>query len=255
MKATTTMQKIMPRKIIIGNWKMNLPTEGVATFLNKIQQAQASSTAWVGIAAPACEFDAFSHQQDLLLLAQNSYSLHPQGAYTGEISNVMLKAHNVDGVIIGHSERRTIFHEDNALIQQKVQKTLADELIALLCVGDPLAIYEENKTKQYVLDQLEQALKALQADDLKRLIIAYEPIWAIGTGKTATSAFANQMIICIKTWLEKHFGSQATDVPVLYGGSVNPANFKELLNHEAIDGLLVGGASLTSSSFSKLLAF
>lgn len=175
------------------------------------------------------------------------------GAYTGEVSADMLKCINVEYVIIGHSERRQYFNETDETVNLKVKQALSKGLKPIICVGETLEQKEEGKTEEIITTQISRALEDLTEKDLNNIIIAYEPIWAIGTGKTATSEDANSSIKAIRNEVLRKFNTE--DVTILYGGSVKPENAKELFTMSDIDGGLVGGASLDAMTFSKIVNF
>ncbi len=183
--------------------------------------------------------------------AQNMF-YEEEGAYTGEISPVMLKDVGCSFVILGHSERRNIFKEDDELINKKVLSAVEHGLVPILCVGEKLKEREEGKTKEVVKRQVVNGLKGLRGD--KEFVIAYEPVWAIGTGKSATPEMAQEVHAFIREVLKELFGEEtANKVRILYGGSVKPENAKGLLSMPDIDGALVGGASLKAESFAKIV--
>lgn len=184
--------------------------------------------------------------------AQNC-SEHDSGAYTGETSVSMLKSMNVPYVIIGHSERRQYFGENGKLLATKVDKALAAGLTPIFCCGEPLEIREKGTHEQLVKQQVEESLFHLSAEVLKKVVIAYEPVWAIGTGKTATSQQAQDMHAVIRKHLATKYGSVAEEISILYGGSVKADNAKELFACADVDGGLVGGASLKSREFVEIV--
>ena len=190
---------------------------------------------------------------NILLGAQNMH-WEKEGAYTGEISPKMLLTIGCKYVIIGHSERRNYFFETNESVNLKVKSALGFGLIPILCVGEKLEEREANKTEQVVEDHIKGAFEDLTADLVKKCVIAYEPVWAIGTGKTATPDQANEVHLFIRELLSSMFGKECAEkVNILYGGSVKPENSKELLKMSDIDGALVGGASLDADSFEKIV--
>lgn len=187
--------------------------------------------------------------------AQNMH-WEEKGAYTGEISGKMLKSIGVEYVIIGHSERRQYFAETDETVNKKIKSALANNLKPIVCVGETLEQREDNKTKEIVTTQIEKAFEGINANELKNIIVAYEPIWAIGTGKTATKEDANATIMQIRKKIEEMYGqNEANGVIIQYGGSVKSSNAKELFEMSDIDGGLVGGASLNANEFSKIVNF
>ncbi|MFQ5929394.1 MAG: triose-phosphate isomerase [Acidobacteriota bacterium] len=177
-----------------------------------------------------------------------------QGAYTGEVSVSMLLDCGCRYAIVGHSERRQFFHESDEAINLKLEKVLSTELLPILCVGESLEQREADRVQEVVLGQLERALEELTAPQASRVIIAYEPVWAIGTGKTATPELAQEVHCMIRKWLSNHYSEAlAAQTRILYGGSVKPENARRLMAQEDIDGALVGGASLDPQSFAKIV--
>lgn len=185
--------------------------------------------------------------------AQNC-SEHESGAYTGEVSAAMLASMNIPYVILGHSERRQYFGESAAMLAKKVDLALKHGLTPIFCCGEPLEVRERNEHETLVKDQVEQSLFHLPENAMKKMVIAYEPVWAIGTGKTATSQQAQEMHVVIRGHIASKYGAAVADgVPVLYGGSVNAANANELFSCPDVDGGLVGGASLKSRDFTEII--
>ncbi len=189
--------------------------------------------------------------KDEIKLAGQNVSEFDDGAFTGEVSTSMLKDIAVDEVIIGHSERREKFSESDEIINAKEKKALADGLSVILCLGESLEIKEEGKEIDFVRDELLNSLDGV--DDLENLTIAYEPIWAIGTGKTCSSEDAENMCREIRNIIDEKYGEISQKIRILYGGSVKPSNAGEILSKENIDGVLVGGASLKASDFIEII--
>ena len=189
--------------------------------------------------------------KDEIKLAGQNVSEFDDGAFTGEVSTSMLKDIGVEDVIIGHSERREKFSESDEIINAKVKKALADDLSVILCLGESLEIKEEGKEIDFVRDELLNSLDGV--DDLENLTIAYEPIWAIGTGKTCSSEDAENMCREIRNVIDEKYGEISQQIRILYGGSVKPSNAGEILSKENIDGVLVGGASLKASDFIEII--
>ena len=187
--------------------------------------------------------------------AQNMH-FEEKGAYTGEVSGKMLKSINVEYVIIGHSERRQYFNETDETVNKKVKKALAYDITPIMCVGESLEEREAEKTKEIVKDQTMKGLEGLTNEQVSSLVIAYEPIWAIGTGKTASSQDANEVIAYIREVVKDMYSEEVSEeVRIQYGGSVKPSNVEEIMNESDIDGALVGGASLEASDFTALVNF
>lgn len=189
--------------------------------------------------------------KDEIKLAGQNVSEFDDGAFTGEVSTSMLKDIGVENVIIGHSERREKFSESDEIINAKMKKALADDLSVILCLGESLEIKEEGKEIDFVRDELLKSLDGV--DDLENLTIAYEPIWAIGTGKTCSSEDAEIMCKEIRNIINEKYGEISQKTRILYGGSVKPSNAGEILSKENIDGVLVGGASLKASDFIEII--
>ena len=245
------------KNIIIGNWKMNNDVKASKVFFKETKKLIESNKDKIdceyGI-APTFTSLAIMSQEDrgMELVAQNA-SFEKSGAFTGEISLDMLKELNVNYVILGHSERREIFKECNCNINKKVLATLANGQKPILCIGETLEQFEAKETKEIVKNQLTKGLKDVKANELEKVVIAYEPIWAIGTGKTATAEIAQNVCKYIRDEVRNLFGDIADKVRIQYGGSVKPDNVDEILSQEDINGALVGGASLQPESFVKLL--
>ena len=248
----------MRKKVIAGNWKMNkLPNEAIA-FIEELIPLVKDTENEVVLCVPYT--DLFYS----LLIAQNTnikigaQNMHweEKGAYTGEVSAEMLKSIGVEYVIIGHSERREYFAETDEAVNKKLKKALAVGLKPIVCVGETLEQRESGKTIEIITNQTRLALEGLTQEEVEKTIIAYEPIWAIGTGKTATAEDANSAIHEIRNEISKIYGQNvANGVIIQYGGSVKATNSKELFNMPDIDGGLVGGASLDAEEFSKIANF
>lgn len=247
----------MRKPFIAGNWKMfKTPSEAV----NLVQTIKAgvghSQDAQVVLCPP---FTALSTVSQLIsdspieLGAQNMYP-QPEGAFTGEISPLMLKDLKCRYVILGHSERRQYFKETDAMINEKVATAIKYSLIPILCIGETLQERESRQYFEVVKRQFDEGLKGLTGEDVAKLVIAYEPVWAIGTGQTATPEQAEQMHSYIRRLLNEKVGEEiGAKVPLLYGGSVKPDNINELISKPNVDGALVGGASLKGESFIQII--
>lgn len=244
----------MRRKIIAGNWKMNNDFLAAQNLITKINSGLNGKklNADVIICPPytsLSEANSLIKNTSVKLGAQNMY-FENEGAFTGEISAKMLKSVGCEFVIIGHSERRAIFNESDNLINKKIKKALETGLKPIFCVGETLEQREENITKEIIKNQIIQGLNSLVPDDLKNIIIAYEPVWAIGTGKNATPDQAEEVHEFIRILISDNFSPEiAENLIIQYGGSVKPENAKELLSQKNIDGALVGGASLKAETF------
>lgn len=248
----------MRRKVIAGNWKMNkLPNEAME-FIEELAPLVKNTENEVILCVPYTDlFYSLLHVQDtnIKIGAQNMH-YEQNGAYTGEVSGEMLKSIGVEYVIIGHSERRAYYGETDETVNKKLKKALSLELKPIVCVGESLNERESGKAKEIVTTQTKLALEGLSNEDVTKTIIAYEPIWAIGTGKTATKEDANETIKWIREEIEKIYGKNVSDdVIIQYGGSVKSGNAKELFEMSDIDGGLVGGASLKADEFAKIVNY
>ena len=248
----------MRKKVIAGNWKMNmLPNEAIK-FIEELTPLVKDTENEVILCVPYTDlFYALLTAQgtNIKIGAQNMH-FEEKGAYTGEISAQMLKSINVEYVIIGHSERRQYFNETDETVNKKIKAAFEYGLKPIVCVGETLEEREEGKTAQIITTQTELALKGLTQNQIENTIIAYEPIWAIGTGKTATSDDANNSIKEIRHKIAEIYGQETAErVIIQYGGSVKSINAKELFEMSDIDGGLVGGASLKAEEFSKIVNF
>ena len=248
----------MGRRILIaGNWKMNKTATEAAALVTEIKRDVFDVDNVDILVCPP--FTALAVVGDVIrdsnvsLGAQNMY-FEDKGAYTGEVSTTMLKDCGCTHVIIGHSERRTIFNESDETINKKVKKALEANLIPVLCIGEKLKEREANKTFEVITNQLEGDLADIDSDNMKKIIIAYEPVWAIGTGKTATSEQAQEAHAFIRNLIKEKYDSSVADgIIILYGGSMKPANVEELISQPDVDGGLIGGASLEAASFVELV--
>ncbi len=248
----------MRRKVIAGNWKMNmLPNEAI-NFIQELTPLVKDTKNDVILCVPYTDlFYALLHVQDtnIKIGAQNMH-WEEKGAYTGEVSAQMLKSIGVEYVIIGHSERRQYFNETDETVNKKIKSALLHGLKPIVCVGETLEQREAGETEKIVTNQIAKAFEGIASENLENIIVAYEPIWAIGTGKTATKEDANNTIMQIRKKLAEIYGqNEAEGVIIQYGGSVKSSNAKELFEMSDIDGGLVGGASLKAEEFSKIVKF
>ena len=249
----------MRRKFIGGNWKMNKTPdqakEFVISFVEKIKTIEGNSVD-IALFPPFLALSVvkeYSGESRLIVGAQNMH-YKDSGAFTGEISPVMLNSVGVNWVILGHSERRHIFRESNELINLKVKAALEHNFHVILCVGETEEERLTSKHYDVIKEQLESDLADIDAKGINNIVVAYEPVWAIGTGKTATPEDAEEMHRYIRRLFEGMYNSDIADkVRIIYGGSVKPANAKSLLVKEDIDGALVGGASLNPQSFFEII--
>jgi triosephosphate isomerase (TIM) len=250
----------MRQKIVAGNWKMNKTLEEANILASEVigmVNDEVRGDVKVIFCVPFPYLmpikNVLGNNTRIFLGAQNC-SEHESGAYTGEVSAPMLKSMNIPYVILGHSERRQFFAEDGKLLAKKVDAALKHNLIPIFCCGEPLQVREANGHEALVKQQIDEALFHLTAESLQKVIVAYEPVWAIGTGKTASSQQAQEMHKVIRTHLASKYGQAVADkISILYGGSVNAANAKELFACPDVDGGLVGGASLKSREFTEVI--
>ena len=248
----------MRKKVIAGNWKMNMLPNETINFIEQFAPLVKDTKNEVILCVPFTDlFYALLHVQgtNIKIGAQNMH-WEEKGAYTGEVSAQMLKSIGTEYVIIGHSERRQYFAETDETVNKKIKSALAVGLKPIVCVGETLEQRENGKTEEIVTNQVEKAFEGLNLEDLSKIIIAYEPIWAIGTGKTATKEEANETIAQIRKKIAKMYSQkEADEIIIQYGGSVKASNAKELFEMSDIDGGLVGGASLKPDEFSKIVDF
>ncbi|KRN82210.1 triosephosphate isomerase [Pediococcus ethanolidurans] len=250
---------IVRTPIIAGNWKMNKNPKETTEFVNAVKaDLPASSKVESVIGAPAVDLQALldaAKGSELKVAAENCY-FEDEGAFTGETSPKVLSEMGVDYVIIGHSERRQYFKETDEDINKKAKAIFANNMLPIICCGETLEQREAGQTNDWVSGQITNALKGLSAEQVASLVIAYEPIWAIGTGKTASSDQAQEVCHVLRETVAKLYDQTTADkVRIQYGGSVKPANVKELMGKDDIDGGLVGGASLVPESFLELVKF
>lgn len=248
----------MRKPIIAGNWKMNKTPEEAAELVRELVPLVADAEAEVVVCPPFVCLDAVRKEtagSNIKLGAQNVH-FEKSGAYTGEVSADMLLAMGVEYVIIGHSERRQYFGETDCTVNKRAKAALAAGLKPIICVGESLEEREKGVTNELVGMQTKLALQGIPAEEMDKVVIAYEPIWAIGTGKTATAAEANETIGAIRKAIAQVYGEEvASKVRIQYGGSMNPKNASELMAQSEIDGGLIGGASLKAEDFSKVVKY
>lgn len=243
----------MRKKIVAGNWKMNCTIQETEDLLNGLIGKITSSEEKTIIVSPPFTNLYLAQQltanKGIHVAAQNLHQAK-NGAYTGEISAGMLNSLNVNYAIIGHSERRAIFGENDSLLAQKVDTAIAAGITPIFCIGEELATRKENKHFELVEQQLRDGLFHLSASDFEKVIIAYEPVWAIGTGETASPEQAQEIHAHIRSLLAEKYGKDvAENTSILYGGSVKPDNAKEIFAKPDVDGGLIGGASLKAADF------
>ena len=247
----------MRKPIIAGNWKMHKTIAKALEFVNEVKDRVNNDKVEAVICAPFTllkDLKQATKGTNIKIGAQNMH-FEEKGAFTGEISPLMLKELDMDYVVIGHSERRQYFNETDETVNKKVLKALEVGIDPILCVGETLEEREAGNTKDICKVQVEKALENVSKEDLAKVVIAYEPVWAIGTGKTATSEDANDVIAYIREVVANLYGELANEVRIQYGGSVKPSNVAEIMNQSDIDGALVGGASLEANDYVELVNF
>ncbi len=248
---------LMRTPIIAGNWKMNNTISEGLQLVGGIKSHNLNQDVEAVLCVP------FTIIQDVKKAVENTniklgaQNMHweENGAFTGEISPKMLKELGVDYVIIGHSERRQYFNETDITVNKKIKAAISHDIKPIVCVGETLEEREANIEKDVVKSQILKAFEGIEEKDLDNIVIAYEPIWAIGTGKTASSDDANDMILFIRETIGEKYGEKKNVIRIQYGGSVKPSNIKELMDKSEIDGALVGGASLVAQDFVDLINF
>jgi triosephosphate isomerase len=246
----------MRKPIIAGNWKMHKTIKEALEFVSDIK-GKTNADVDAVICAPFTllkDLKESTKGTDIKIAAQNMH-FEDNGAFTGEVSPLMLKELNIDYVVIGHSERRQYFNETDVTVNKKVLKALETGINPIVCVGETLEERESENTKKVVEVQVKEALKEVKDSDLSKVVVAYEPIWAIGTGKTATAEQANDVISYIREVIKGLYGDLSQEVRIQYGGSVKPSNVKEIMGQSDIDGALVGGASLAPKDYLELVTF
>lgn len=247
----------MRKNIVAGNWKMNKDYGQALTLINEIREGKPASNTEIVLATP---FPFLAKAVELVegtgiqIAAQNMHQAEG-GAFTGEVSASMLTSIGVHTVILGHSERRTYFHETDALLANKVDTALKHEMIVIFCFGEELKDRQTNNHFNVVEYQLRDGLFHLKNEDWKQIVLAYEPVWAIGTGETASPEQAQEMHAFIRNLIQKVYGTDvAENVSILYGGSVKPDNAKEIFSKPDVDGGLIGGAALNATDFFGIIS-
>ena len=238
----------MPTRYLIANWKMNLPPEGVEAYLAVVSGVDPRDVAIV--VAPPFPFLRHVVRCGGVAVAAQNCSDHAAGAYTGEVSPSMLRECGVDYVVLGHSERRTLFHENDSLIAGKMALAITTGLAPVLCIGEDLRVRDGGRAAIYLADQI-KATAVAELEQASEVVLAYEPIWAIGTGRNASGTMVAETLEGLRSAVERFWPASLRALPILYGGSVTPDNVGDLFARGTIDGFLVGGASLDSR---KLLA-
>ena len=248
----------MRRKVIAGNWKMNMLPNETIQFIEDLAPLVKDTEHEVILCVPYTDlfYALLTAQNTNIKIGAQNMHFAESGAYTGEVSGKMLKSINVEYVIIGHSERRQYFNETDETVNKKVKAAFENGLKPIVCVGETLEQREAGKVEEIITNQTKLALDGLTNEQVQNTIIAYEPIWAIGTGKTATKEDANDAVKAIRKKIAEIYGQNVADgVIIQYGGSVKRSNAKELFSMSDIDGALVGGASLKADEFSKIVEF
>ncbi len=243
--------------IIAGNWKMNNTIEEGLKLIEAIKTNKLDKDVEAVVCVPFTllkDVKKAIEATDIKLGAQNMH-WEESGAFTGEVSPSMLNEIPVDYVVIGHSERRQYFNETNETVNKKVKSALSHHIKPIICVGETLEEREANKAKDIIKNQIIKAFEDVDKKDIEKVVVAYEPIWAIGTGKTASADDANDMILFIRETIGSLYGQEKEVVRIQYGGSVKPNNVSELMSKSQIDGALVGGASLKADDFVSLINF
>jgi triosephosphate isomerase len=248
----------MRKNIVAGNWKMNKTLQEGLMLANELSEVLKGAdlncdvvigTPFIHLASVAASVDA-----DTIAVAGQNCADKESGAYTGEISAAMVKSTGANYVILGHSERRAYYGETAAILKTKVELALKNELTPIFCIGEVLEERESEKHFEVVKEQIEASLFDLSAEEFAKIVLAYEPVWAIGTGKTASAAQAQEMHAFIRQTLAVKYGQEVADnTSILYGGSCNPANAKELFSNPDVDGGLIGGASLKVADFKAII--
>lgn len=248
----------MRKPIIAGNWKMHKTIQEAKAFAERLSTEKLNPEVEAVICSPYTAIKELVIALDKTSVGVGAQNFHyeDKGAFTGEISASMLLEIGTKYVIIGHSERRQYFGETDETVNRKTKKALDIGLIPIVCVGESLEQRENDETKSVIKAQVEKALKEISKDDIAKVIIAYEPIWAIGTGKTATAEQANEVCRFIRETLTDVFGEKSSEkIRIQYGGSVKPSNIKEIMAQSDIDGALIGGAALMAEDFVQLINY
>ena len=244
----------MRKPIIVGNWKMNKTIAATKAFVEAVDPEVTDKADW-GIATPYLALQTAKAGAKNLIVAAENVHFKDSGAYTGEVSVEMLKEIGVEWVILGHSERRQYFGETDETVNAKMLQVLKNDMTPIVCVGELLWERECDITEEVIARQIKLDLFGVSAEDVKKTVIAYEPVWAIGTGKTATADQAEEVCAFIRATLAKLYGQEVADaVTIQYGGSMNAGNCEELLSKTDVDGGLIGGASLVAEKFQPIVA-
>ena len=244
----------MRKPIIVGNWKMNKNNAETEAFFKEVDAAAASENATYGICCPFTDLRTAADNAKNLIVAAENCHFEDSGAFTGEVSVPMLEELGIKYCIIGHSERRQMFGDTDETVNKKAKRLIAAGMTPILCIGETEAQYDAGETEKVIRDQLTGSIADLDAKDVANMVIAYEPIWAIGTGKSATKEDAQNCCAIVRDQVKVMYGQEAADsVRVQYGGSVKPGNIVEYMACPDIDGALIGGASLKADSFMEII--
>jgi triosephosphate isomerase (TIM) len=238
----------MPGRYLIANWKMNLPPEGIETYVRRVSEGAHKETVLV-IGAPFPYLrDVSSAADERIGVAAQNCSDQPSGAFTGEVSISMLRDCGARYVILGHSERRTIYGETDAFVARKLAIAHANGITPLFCVGEDLRTRDLGEVSRFLANQV-RAAAAADLENAREIVIAYEPVWAIGTGRNASGLMVAETVEFIREAVTRFWPARFAEVPIVYGGSVTPENVTDLVSHGRVDGFLVGGAALDSGKF------
>lgn len=247
----------MRKKILFGNWKMNNDIHETKTFIESIPTLCSKANkkdVIIGVAPSYLSLQSVNENRDSMLVYAQEIRAEEKGAYTGDVSIPMIKGYSIQGALVGHSERRSYHGETNSSCNAKIKALIENNLGVIYCVGETLAEYEANKALDVISTQIKEGLNGVNKDDMKNVIIAYEPVWSIGTGKNASSQIAEDICKFIRNLIKDSYGENVSSkVAILYGGSVKPNNIHDYLLQEDVDGALVGGASLKADSFEALI--
>jgi len=244
----------MAQKVVAGNWKMNLSFNEARQLVEAVNKNNKNSDVTVMMFPPALYVAEVARMAENAKVGTQNFYFEPSGAFTGELAIDQIKSVGGQIALIGHSERRSLFGETDQLLKAKVDAAIAANFDFIFCCGEPLDVRESGSQNDFVKAQLEASLFHLSAEEISGAIIAYEPVWAIGTGKTATSEQAEEMHAAIRSWIEEKYNSSiAQSVSILYGGSCNQNNAKELFSCANVDGGLIGGASLKADAFCAII--
>ncbi len=244
----------MRDQIIVGNWKMNKNNAETKAFFEEVDPVATSDKGLYGVGVPFTDLKTALDEAENLIVAAENVHFEDSGAFTGEVSVPMLEELGVKYCIIGHSERRQMFGDTNETVNKKTKKLLAAGITPILCIGETEEEYDNGKTREVIEEELKGSLKDIPADEYKNIVLAYEPIWAIGTGKSASVEIAEDCCKLVRDVVKDIAGEEAGEaVRIQYGGSVKPNNIVEYMAQPDIDGALIGGASLKPESFIEII--